>query len=102
MEELQSMETSTILSCTKANDAYTKFISKYSEVFNNCFPFRNQTKKHKTKKAVWYDAELRETYKSKQLLYKKYMRKPNESNKKITHKLEMFMIDFSKRKNNCT
>ena len=34
------------------------------------FPFRNQTKKHKTKKAVWYNAELRETYKSKQLLYK--------------------------------
>ena len=70
MEELQSMETSTILSCTEANDAYTKFISKYTKVFNNCFPFWNQTKKHKTKKAVWYDAELRETYKSKQLLYK--------------------------------
>ena len=76
------METSTILSCTEANDAYTQFISKYTEVFNNCFPFRNRTKKHKTKKAVWYDAELRETYKSKQLLYKKYMRKRNESHKK--------------------
>ena len=82
MEELQSMETSTILSCTEANDAHTKFISKYNEVLNNCFPFRNQTKKHNTKQAVWYDAELRETYKSIQLLYKKYMRKPNESNKK--------------------
>ena len=79
MKELQSMETSTILSCTEANDAYTKFISKYTEVFNNCFPFRNQTKKHKTKKAVWNDTELRETYKSKQLLYKKYMKKPSES-----------------------
>ena len=77
------METSTILSCTEANDAYTKFISKYTKAFNNCFPFRNQTKKHETKKAVWYNAELRETYKSKQLLYKKYMRKPNETNKKL-------------------
>ena len=82
MEELQSMETSTISSCRDANDTYTEFISKYTEVFNNCFPFRNQTKKHKTKKAVWYDAKLRETYKSKQLLYKKYMREPNETNKK--------------------
>ena len=50
MEELQSMETSTILSCTEANDAYTKFVSKYTEVFNICLPFRNQTKKHKTEK----------------------------------------------------
>ena len=82
MEELQSVETSTILSCTEANGAYTKFISKYTEVLNYCFPFRNQTKKNKTKKGVWYDAELRETYKSKQLLYKNYMRKPNETNKK--------------------
>ena len=96
------METSTILSCTEANDAYTQLISKYTEVFNNCFPFRNRTKKHKTEKAVWCDAELRETYKSKQLLYKKYVRKRNESEKKITHKLGMFLIDLSKRKSNCT
>ena len=50
MEELQSMEISTILSCTEADDAYTIFISKYTEVFNNCFPFRNQTKNTKLKK----------------------------------------------------
>ena len=46
------METTTILFYTEANDAYTKFISEYNEVFNNCFPFRNETKKHKTKKVV--------------------------------------------------
>ena len=43
MEELQSMETSTILYYTEANDAYTKLMSKYTEVVNNCFAFRNQT-----------------------------------------------------------
>ena len=37
------------------------------------FLLGTKLKKHKTKKAVWYDPEHREPYKSQQLLYKNYI-----------------------------
>ena len=41
----------------------------------------------KQTKMKWYDSELKEVYRKKQLLYKKFLRKPNASNKKSLNKI---------------
>ena len=41
------------------------------------------------KKMKWYDSELKEVYRKKQLLYKKFLRKPNASNENRYNEIRM-------------
>ena len=66
------------------NDAYNTFMQIFCRKFNESFPLQSffNSKKRETE---WYDAELKNLYRKKQLLYRKFIRKPTDSNKNNYH-----------------
>ena len=68
--------------------------------FNNNFPVINyfKSKKYKNKSTTWYDSELQTIYKTKQQMYKKFMKKLNEKNKSKYAQIRNFYDRLVKNK----
>ena len=96
MEALQNVDTRPILTSTDVNDAYSNFECNYSKIFNDNFPVINyfKSKKYKNKSTTWYDSELQTIYKTKQRMYKKIIKKPNEKNKSKYAQIRNYTIDL--------
>ena len=80
VETLVNFDKHEILQCNDANNAYNKFIEMFDSKYSESFYLHSSNSKQT--KMKWYDSELQEVYRKKQLLYKKFLRKPNASNKK--------------------
>jgi hypothetical protein len=66
-----------------ANGAYYLFFEKYSLAYNSAFPVIIEEKKHKDKfKKPWMTPGLLKSCKKKQTLHTRYIKNPNQQNKK--------------------
>src|ERR1043165_1610769 len=67
------------------SDAYNVFISRFSNVFNACFPQRTvRLKRAKNPRSAWITSGLIKSCNKKSALYKKFIRNPNPEIKKGT------------------
>jgi hypothetical protein len=62
------------------NEAYHLFITKYTSLYNECFPRRRISRK-RVKNKKWLTKGLLISIRYKNKLYKKYLTRPNEVNK---------------------
>jgi hypothetical protein len=85
-----------LYSCDDTNGAYNNFIDHYTYAFNQCFPLI-QKSRNRCKDKKWLTSALRVSIKHKTRLYKKYLNRPNLSNKaaytfyknKLVHCIQM-------------
>ena len=92
------MNTESIFHCNDVNYAYNNFISEYTKKFETCFPYTTSSNKMNIDKTAWYDTELKSVYRTKQLLYKKFLRKPTETNKKLYSQVRNSYDRLTKKK----
>ena len=81
MVTLENYDTKSVFQCSGVKNAYDEFIHNFSSIFNESFPLKHFSK-FKKKETKWYDTELKNVYRKKQLQYKKFLRKPTENNRR--------------------
>uniref|UniRef100_UPI000521885F uncharacterized protein LOC104265527 n=1 Tax=Ciona intestinalis TaxID=7719 RepID=UPI000521885F len=77
--KLADMDISKVLQETEPNLAYSQFQQQYMTEFNSSFP---ETKVNKSDKSKWFTKDLYLLNRTKQKLFKKYLQRNTEENKK--------------------
>ena len=89
----------TISSLNDPTEAYTSFSDNFTQIFNECFPIKTRSKKFKIHKP-WISNGLLKSMKTKNRLYKQYIRYPDPTRetkyKKYKNKL-IHSIRIAKR-----
>ena len=67
---LENYDTKSVFQCSDVNNVYDELIHNFFLIFNESFPLKHFSK-FKKKETKWYDTELKNTYRQKQLQYKK-------------------------------
>ena len=67
-----------------ANEDYQKFTSIFNEVYNDCIPLKKyKNNNRKEPKFPWISKGIVKSINTKNKLYKKYLKKPNEKNQSV-------------------
>ena len=79
-ERLQSTNWVDVYSANNAQDAFTTFHTKYQQLYTASFPTQAIQTQYKSRKP-WLTAGLKQSIKTKNKLYLKYLRRPSDGNK---------------------
>ena len=60
--------------------AYNSFLTRYTPIYNVCFPLRNIKVKKHTLYRPWFNKGLSRSVKKKRKLYKQFLKQPNPNN----------------------
>ena len=85
VEKLEGVEWSSLAGYNDPHTAYTSFLKKITEIYNDCFPVRKLTPKKRSIKKPWLTKALLNSIKRKNKLYKQFLHKPTQNNN-LLHK----------------
>ena len=76
-DEVRSADWSYVNELDDPNTAYS-FIETYKNLYNSCFPVKKANNKRKNNWKPWMSNSILKSIKTKQALYRKYLRDPND------------------------
>ncbi len=81
-KELSDVNWNEECNCGNANEAYSRFINKFNTIFDKCVPLKKKTsgKRNIKPKSPWITFGLLKSIRRKDVLYKKSLRKPSDTN----------------------
>ena len=81
---IAQMDWHNVIQKPTAQDAFTSFYQSYTQIYNSCFPYTDQTttSTYKTRKP-WLTTGMKNSIRTKNKLYIKYLKSPTDNNKKI-------------------
>ena len=80
VEKLEGVEWSSLSGYNDPHTAYTSFLQKITEIYNDCFPVRKLIPKKRSIKKPWLTKALLKSIKRKNKLYKQFLHKPTQNN----------------------
>ena len=75
-ERLRNLDFSQILECNDVNQAFLLFNNEFFSIYDQCYPLQTKTIKTNTPKKAWLTAGIRQSIKTKNKLYKKFVKRP--------------------------
>ncbi len=81
-KELNSVDWNVQCISTNVNNSYSNFIKKFNELFDKCIPLKKKSSQPRKGKphSPWISSSLLKSIKRKNILYKKSLKKPTETN----------------------
>ena len=75
-ERLGNLNWSTIENCSDPINTYSLFLTKFTDIYNDCFPLKKVSKSSKVSKP-WISKGLLKSIKMKNKVYKQFLHNPN-------------------------
>ena len=78
-EELQTVNWSEVRESSDPSSAYDIFLSKYTDIYNNCFPLKKVKIKNNGLTKPWISKALLKSIKKKNILYRRFLSNPTST-----------------------
>ena len=106
--ELNQTNWDDVLTNNSAEDSYTKFITKFSDLYDKHLPKTNKKINKRQEAKPWITSGIIKSIKTRNKLYKKFLNHPNDANKnkyisfrnKLTHLIRISCKNYYRNKFN--
>ena len=78
-DELQTVNWSEVRESSDPSSAYDIFLSKYTDIYNNCFPLKKVKIKNNGLTKPWISKALLKSIKKKNILYRRFLSNPTST-----------------------
>ena len=92
-DELQTVNWSEVRESSDLSSAYDIFLSKYTDIYNNCVPLKKVKIKNNGLTKPWISKALLKSIKKKNILYRRFLSNPT-STREIGYKKLIIKINY--------